>query len=61
LIELVSDETNRLLLAKLSYRTITDPANFSRIADLLYSQSGKDELGAYVTGYATGTPLTQPV
>ena len=52
LIELVSLESNRLQLAKLSYRTITDRGNFTQLYDLFYSQSSKDELAAYVNAYA---------
>ncbi len=52
LIELVSLESNRLQLAKLSYRNITDRGNFTQVYDLFYSQSSKDELAAYVNAYA---------
>ena len=51
LIMLVSDEDNRLELAKSSYRNITDPANFSQLYDVLPTQSKKDELAAYVRNY----------
>jgi acylphosphatase len=51
LIELVSLESNRLQLAKLSYRSITDRGNFSQLYDLLESQASKDELEAYVQAY----------
>ena len=51
LIPLVSYESNRLQLAKLSYRTITDRNNFTQLYDLLNSQSSRDELTAYVNGY----------
>lgn len=51
LIPLVSYESNRLQLAKLSYRTITDHNNFNQLYDLLASQSSRDELTAYVNGY----------
>lgn len=54
LIQLVTGESNRLQLAKLSFRSITDPANFSQIADLLSTQSGKNELAAYVNNYTGG-------
>ena len=54
LIQLVGGESNRLQLAKLSYRSITDPANFSQVSDLLGSQSSKNELAAYVNNYAGG-------
>src|SRR5688572_11646448 len=62
LIQLVSSEANRLELAKLSYRTITDPVNFTQIYDLLSSQSSRNELAAYVNSYSsTGTGSTYPV
>jgi hypothetical protein len=54
LIQLVGAESNRLQLAKLSYRSITDPANFSQVYSLLSSQSAKNELAAYVANYTGG-------
>jgi hypothetical protein len=51
LIPMVSQESNRLRLAKLSYRAITDRNNFSQLYDLLNSQSSRDELDAYVKAY----------
>jgi hypothetical protein len=51
LIEMVSLETNRLQLARLSYRCITDRVNFSQLYDLLESQASRDELDAYVQAY----------
>lgn len=48
LIQLVSSESNRLELAKLSYNNITDPANFPSIYDIFSSQSSKNELMNYV-------------
>lgn len=48
LISLVSDESNRLQLAKASYRSIVDPANFSTIYDLLSSTTSRNELDLYV-------------
>jgi len=56
LIQLVSTENNRLQLAKLSYRSITDRNNFSQVYDLFSSQSSKDELVAYVNNYAGNNP-----
>jgi acylphosphatase len=61
LIQLVSAESNRLQLAKLSYRTITDPVNFNQVYNLLNSQSSRNELAAYVNdNYNAGTN-TNPV
>lgn len=51
LILLISSESNRLQLAKLSYRSIVDKNNFSQLYDILNSQSSKDELTAYVKNY----------
>jgi hypothetical protein len=53
LILLTSSESNRLELAKSSYRTIVDPENFSQLYDVLSSQSSRDELARYV---GTQTP-----
>jgi Domain of unknown function (DUF4476) len=52
LIGLVSDESNRLQLAKSSYQNITDPGNFNQVSDLLNSQASKNELSTYVNAYA---------
>jgi Domain of unknown function (DUF4476) len=51
LIQLVSLESNRLQLAKLSYRTITDRSNFTQLYDLFSSQASKNDLEAYVRAY----------
>ena len=51
LILLINSENNRLELAKLSYRTATDPTNFLQLSNLLDSQSSKDELSNYVRNY----------
>lgn len=48
LIQLVSDENNRLQLAKSSYDNIVDPENFTRLDDLFTSQSKRTELSDYV-------------
>ena len=48
LILLINTEPNRLELAKLSYKTVTDPENFTQINDLFQMQASKDELTAYV-------------
>jgi hypothetical protein len=54
LIQLVTPESYRLQLAKSSYRSITDRNNFTQTYNLIYSQSGRDELAAYVNNYNTG-------
>jgi hypothetical protein len=48
LIQLVSDEDNRLQLAKSSYDNIVDPENFNRLDDLFTSQWRRNELAEYV-------------
>jgi hypothetical protein len=47
LIQLVSDEDNRLELAKSSYDNIVDPENFNQLYDLFSSQSRRNELAEY--------------
>ena len=54
LIRLVSTESNRLELAKLSYRSITDRSNFGMVSDLLSFQSSRDELTSYINNYSDG-------
>ena len=51
LLLLINSESNRLELAKLSYRTVTDPANFFQLNNLFNSQSSRDELANYVKNY----------
>jgi hypothetical protein len=56
LVRLVSGESNRLQLAKASYRTITDAANFTRMYELLTTQASKNSLIAHVKTYNTKNP-----
>ena len=51
LLLLINAENNRLELAKLSYRTITDPLNFLQLNNLLDSQGSRDDLISYVKNY----------
>ena len=51
LILLVSYESNRLQLAKLAYRTITDRQRFNELYEILERQSARDELDAYAKAY----------
>ena len=51
LIQFIMDEANRLQLAKLSYRNIVDPANFSKLYDLFETKESKDALAAYVRDF----------
>lgn len=48
LLMLVTSETSRLELAKLSYPRITDAANFSDIADLFNSQANKENIALFI-------------
>jgi type II secretory pathway pseudopilin PulG len=52
LIQLVSDEDNRLQLAKLAYRNIVDPSNFTQLYDLFTTQARRDALANYVSSYS---------
>ena len=58
LIQLVTGETNRLYLAKQSYRGITNPDNFSRIHELLTSQSSRNELTTFVNSFDPNNPVS---
>ena len=58
LLQLISAETNRLQLAKASYRTVVDPINFTAVSNLLYSQNSRDELSAYINNGGSGTTNT---
>ena len=58
LVQLVSSQNNRFTLAKASYRSITDPTNFTQMYDALNSQSHRDQLAAYVSTYNAGSSST---
>ncbi|MES1223648.1 MAG: DUF4476 domain-containing protein, partial [Bacteroidota bacterium] len=51
LIRLVNSQPRRLDLAKASYKTITDPANFSQLNVLLIGQASRTELASYIRDY----------
>ena len=55
LLQLITSETSRLQLAKASYRTVVDPVNFTSVSNLLYSQSSRNELAAYINNGAVPT------
>lgn len=57
LIRLAPDESNRLYLAKVSYRSIVDKSNFSQITNLLTSQSSRNELIAFVNNNGVDSPV----
>ena len=48
ILSIITDENERLELAKLAHRTVTDPGNFLQLLDLFTNQSNKDELTNYV-------------
>lgn len=48
MLQVVTSEARRLELAKLAYVKVTDPLNYADIADLLSTQSNKDNFIAYV-------------
>ena len=58
LIQLVNNQSNRFSLAKASYRSITDPVNFTQMYDVLNSQSYRDQLAEYVSTYNAGSSST---
>ena len=58
LIQLINSQNNRFTLAKASYRSITDPTNFTQMYDVLNSQSHRDQLAAYVSTYNAGSSST---
>ena len=62
LIQLLSTESERLQMAKASYRTIIDPANFSQVYNLLGTQISRNDLANYVRsiGGTAGTYDTTP-
>ena len=58
LIQLINNQSNRFTLAKASYRSITDPTNFTQMYDVLASQSDRDQLADYVSTYNAGSSST---
>jgi hypothetical protein len=57
LVLLVPDETNRLYLAKISYRSIVDKQNFSQMNTVLSSQTARNELSTFVNNYDISDPV----
>jgi hypothetical protein len=51
LITLVSNESNRLQLAKASYKVLVDRSNYLQFNDILASSSSRTELNNYVNNY----------
>ena len=58
LISLVNSQSNRFTLAKASYRSITDPTNFTQMYAVLNSQPYKDQLAEYISNYNAGSSST---
>lgn len=58
LIQQIKNQGDRFTLAKASYRSITDPTNFTQLYDLFNSQSYRDQLAAYVNTYNAGSSST---
>ena len=58
LISLVNSQSNRFTLTKASYRSITDPTNFTQMYSVLNSQSHRDQLAEYVSNYNAGSSST---
>ncbi len=57
LIELISNDEDRLVAAKASYRGITDKNNFSLVFQLFSSATLRNELLAYVDTYNRNNPV----
>jgi len=57
LVMLVPDETNRLYLAKISYRSIVDKNNFTQMSSVLSSQTARNELTTFVNNYDISNPV----
>ena len=57
LVQLVPDETNRLYLAKISYRSIVDKQNFSQMNNALSTQTARNELTTFVSNYDVSNPV----
>ena len=57
LVQLAPDEANRLYLAKISYRSIIDRANFSQMNTLLNTQASRNELNIFVSTYDNSNPV----
>jgi hypothetical protein len=58
LLLLINSESRRLELAKLSYKKVIDPANFSYVYDVLKSEASRDALDDYVVEHGGATSTT---
>ena len=61
LIQLVSGENNRLILAKTAYRGIVDASNFGQVSNLLSTYASRQELQNYINTYQSGSTSTYRV
>lgn len=61
LVQLAPDESNRLYLAKISYRSIIDRNNFLQMSTLFNSQASRNELNNFVSTYNDGNPENNTV
>lgn len=59
LLTLITSESDRLDLAKLAYRSVTDSANFTQLYDLFKIQASRDELNDFLRTKGWNTPGTQ--
>ena len=51
LLLLVTTQTERLDAAKLAWKTVADPQNFTSLFDMFTAQSSKDELSNYISSH----------
>ncbi len=59
LLLLVNSESRRLELAKLSYKKLSDPANFSYVYDVFNSESHRDALDEYIVSQGANISSVQ--
>lgn len=58
LLVLVTAESRRIELAKLSYKKVTDPDNFTYVYDVIKSEAGRDALDDYIVEQGGSTSTT---
>ena len=61
LLQLLTNESYKLQLAKQSYAYVVDPLSFNRVSAVLTSQASRNELNAYVNSYNNGDVTTNDV
>lgn len=57
LLTLVTDESSRLALAKIAYKSLTDRSNYTVFNDLFNYQSSRNELNNYVLNFSNTTTV----